>query len=249
MHVAEGVAGAIGDETYVALVAAVALSIAISTVVVRLAQLQVADRGRLEALGQSQVVRSIPLAASRGSILDRNGAALALSLPRATVWADPRYVDDPQAAATALAPVLGVDRAALLDRLTQDARFVYLARQVEDAVAERVDELDLPGVQLLDEPARFAPNGDLARSVVGRTDTDGLGTAGLELVYDDLLAGEDGRLVVERDPNGRTIPQGERELEPAAAGDDLVLTVDIAMQYATEQALVRQVEAMEAKGA
>ena len=218
-------------------------------VVARLAQLQVSDGDRLEALGQSQVVRSIPLPAARGSVLDRNGHDLALSLPRATIWADPRYVDDPNGTAAALAPVLGVDAAWLLDRLTQQGAFVYLARQVDESMADRVEELGLAGVHLLDEPARFAPNGDLAHSVVGSVNIDGVGRAGLELRYDDVLAGDPGELVVERDPDGRTIPQGERQLSPAVPGDDLLLTLDRSMQHATEQALVRQVQIVGARAA
>lgn len=218
-------------------------------VVVRLSQLQVTDRGRLEALGESQVVRTVPLPADRGSVLDRNGFDLALSLPRSTVWADPRYVEDPAATAAALAPVLGVDAGDLTARLSREAHFVYLARQVDQAVADRVTELGLAGVHLLDEPARFAPNGDVARAVIGSVNVDGVGRAGLELRYDDVLAGEPGELVVERDPDGRTIPQGDRELVPSVAGDDLVLTIDRSMQFAAEQALVRQVEVAGARGA
>lgn len=221
----------------------VVFAVLFTAVVARLSQLQVVDRGRLDALGESQVVRSIALPADRGSVLDRSGHDLALSLPRATVWADPRYVEDVPRTAAALAPVLGVDAGALTERLAADAAFVYLARQVDVAVAERVAELGLAGVHLLDEPARFAPAGDLARSVVGSVNIDGVGRAGLELLYDDVLAGEPGELVLERDPDGRTIPQGERQVRPAVAGDDLVLTIDRGMQHAAEQALIAQLEA------
>jgi cell division protein FtsI (penicillin-binding protein 3) len=220
-----------------------------AAVVVRLSQLQVVDRGRLDALGEAQVVRSIALPADRGAIVDRSGNDLALSVPRATVWADPRSVEDPQATAAALAPVLGLDAAFLTERLSTRAAFVYLARQVDQAVSDRVEDLALAGVHLLDEPARFAPAGDLARSVVGSVNIDGVGRAGLELAYDDVLAGEPGELVLERDPDGRTIPQGERQVRPAVAGDDLVLTIDRGMQHAAEQALIAQVAETGARGA
>lgn len=225
----------------------VVFALLLCAVVVRLSQLGAMDRDRLEAFGQSQVVRTIELPAERGSVLDRNGHDLALSLPRSTVWADPLYVEDPAGTAAALAPVLGLDAAELTGRLEQDGRFVYLSRQVDDAVAERVRDLELPGVHLVDEPARFAPNGDLARSVVGSVNIDGEGRAGLEMAYDDVLSGEPGELVVEQDPAGRTIPQGDREVSPAQRGSDLELTIDLAMQHATEQALIEAVETTDAR--
>lgn len=214
-------------------------------VVARLAQLQVVDHDRLVELGEAQVVRSVALPGDRGSILDRNGDELAISLTRPTVWADPRHVEDPAATAAALAPVLGVDAATLEERLDGPGAFAYLARQVEPAVADRVEELDLPGVHLLEEPARYQPAGDLARSVLGDVDVDGVGISGLELQHDELLAGEPGRLVLERDLEGRTIPQGERQVDPAVPGSDLVLTIDRGMQHVTEQALSR----VDARGA
>lgn len=227
----------------------VVFAVLLVAVVARLSQLQVVDRGRLDALGESQVVRTVALPAERGSILDRNGHDLALSLPRSTVWADPRYVEDARRTAGRLAPILGVDAGDLAGRLESDAHFVYLARQVDERVAERVAELGLPGIHLLDEPARFAPSDDLARSVLGGVNIDGVGSGGLERQFDELLAGEPGELVLERDPNGRTIPQGEREVEPATAGDDLVLTLDRGMQHAAEQALIAQVERSGARNA
>jgi cell division protein FtsI (penicillin-binding protein 3) len=219
-------------------------------VVGRLTQLQVVDQSHLDALAESQVTRETTLPADRGSIVDRNGNELALSVARQTVWADPRYVDDPRGEAAQLAPILGVDVQTLQDRLTRpegDA-FEYLARQVDEEVARQVAELDLPGIYTMPEQARFHPAGDLARSVLGRVDLDGNGTAGLEEQYDDVLAGEPGEQVVERDRQGRTIPQGHHEVVPAVPGQDLVLTIDRAMQYQAEQALGRRIVEMGAKG-
>jgi cell division protein FtsI (penicillin-binding protein 3) len=219
-----------------------------AVVVGRLAQIQVMHRDRLEALGAANVERAIPLPAARGTILDRNGNDLAISLPRRTVMADPRYVDDPVAAATDLARILDLDRDELAVQLARDTTYVYVARQVDDELAARVERAGIPGVYFIDEAARFEPAGDLASALLGSVAVDGTGRAGIELRYDDLLTGEAGRLEFER-ANGRTIPQGGEEVRPAVAGDDLVLTIDLGMQYATEQALLAQVERIGADGA
>ncbi|MGH9138319.1 MAG: peptidoglycan D,D-transpeptidase FtsI family protein, partial [Acidimicrobiales bacterium] len=226
----------------------VVFGVLFAALAVRLGQLQVIGADQLEALGEAQRIRTIALPAGRGAILDRNGDDLAVSLAQQTVWADPRFVDDPAATAEALAPLLGVDRADLADRLATEGAFVYLARQVTDDVAARVDDLGLPGINLLAEPTRFNPAGDLARSVLGRVDVDGVGSAGVERQYDDVLSGAPGQLIVERDPDGRTIPQGEREVDPAVAGDDLLLTIDRALQYEAERVLADQIVAMGAQG-
>src|SRR5690606_9634946 len=107
---------------------------------------------------------------------------------------------------------------------------------------------ELPGIFFMDEPKRFTPAGDLARSVLGQVGVDNEGLSGLELQYDELLTGEPGELIVEKDPEGRTIPGGERELEPAIRGDDLVLTIDRSMQFETERALAAQIAAKRADG-
>ena len=218
-------------------------------VVGRLAQLQLLNGGRYAALGASQRVRPVVLPAERGSVFDRDGADLALSVPQHTVWADPRLISDPQREADALAPVLNLDRNTLLRALTTpDKAFVYLARQVDDATTQKVKDLKLDGIEVLAESKRFNPSGDLARGVLGSVNLDNLGRAGLEQQYDGALTGTPGQLVLEQDPSGRTIAEGEHRLTPAQPGNDLVLTLDTAMQFETERALNDQVVKMGAKG-
>ncbi len=111
-----------------------------------------------------------------------------------------------------------------------------------------IAELELPGVAFLQEPERIAPAGDLARSVLGQVGVDNDGLSGLERQYDDALTGEPGELIIEKDPDGRTIPGGEHQRVSAHRGDDLVLTIDRSMQYETERALAAQILAKGAKG-
>jgi cell division protein FtsI (penicillin-binding protein 3) len=225
----------------------VAFSLLFLVVVGRLGQLQVVDGAPLEALGQQQRTRSVALAADRGSMLDRHGNDLALSLPRPSLFADPSQIDDPAATAAALAPVLGLDVAQLTTRLSGAGEFAWVARQVTEEQAEAVDDLRLAGIHEVAEQSRVRPSGDLLRSVLGSVNVDSAGRAGLELQYDAVLTGDPGEVVLERDPNGRTIPGSRHEVQAARAGDDLVLTIDLGLQYAAESALAAQIERMGAR--
>ena len=222
----------------------------------RVAILQTAEAAAFREAGERQRVRTTTLPAARGAIFDRNGYELAISIPQTTIWADPRLITDAPGTANALAAPLGLDAgqvARLAHRLTRasagdDREFAYVARQVDDAVADQVRALRLPGISFYQESRRFQPSEELARSIIGTTDPDGKGTAGLELAYNEVLTGKPGELVRERGQDGRTIPAGQHELIPATPGDDLVLTLDRNLQYVTEQMLVAQVEAVQAKG-
>ena len=213
----------------------------------RLVSLQVVAPEAYVSRGEAQRLRTIELPAERGAIFDRNGAELALSVRQRTVWADPSEVVDASATAALLAPVLDQGAASLEEALSGDGRFAYLARKVGDDVAARVDALGIEGVGLLDESQRYAPAGDLAASLLGVVDIDNRGTAGLERQYDDVLVGTPGSLSIERGPDGRTIAGGRQRLDAPDRGDDLVLTLDRALQYEVERALGDQITATDAE--
>lgn len=218
-----------------ALVAHIALLLA--AVVGRLVTLQVLDAGSYLERGVAQRLRTVELPGERGAILDRGGAELALSVPATTVWADPRLVVDPAGVAAALAPILGTDPARLAERLATDGAFIYLARQVDDDVAAAVEDLELPGVATLEESERANPAAELARGLLGSVDLDGNGVSGLEGQRHAELLGEAGELLVERSPDGATIAGAEQRLTSAKRGDDLVLTIDRALQFEVERTL------------
>ncbi len=223
--------------------------LAFTGVTVRLAHLQVVAPEAYVDRGRAQRLRTVALPASRGSVFDRNGNELAISVRQHTVWADPLLVVDASATAAALAPVLGQDEADLRDRLDQQgSRFVYVARQIDDERAAAVESLDLEGIGLRDEPRRFRPAGDLALSVLGDVDVDDVGLSGIESQFDEVLSGEPGELLVERGRDGSTIAGGQHRLRPATRGEDLVLALDRSLQYEVERALSAQVLATEADG-
>lgn len=231
-------------------------------VVARLVEVQVVEAEAYAARGTEQRARTLTLPPDRGRLYDRDGEILAMSIPAATVYADPRAfrsattaegerkaAADPDAVARELAPLLGQDAGELAAQLRKDAHFVYLARQVDPEVGERIASLELPGIGILTEPRRVYPGGDLAGQIIGFTDIDGRGLHGLEFQYDELLQGEPGQLVLERAPGGLAIASGARELAPAISGTDLVLTIDRDIQHVAERAAGEAVAAFDAAGA
>jgi len=213
------------------------MAVGFAAVVVRLTFVQGFSAHRYAVFGESQRMVSVALPAERGAILDRNGAALALSARRQTIYADPKSVKDPIAAARTLAPLLGTTEAAVRDKLATDSSFVYLARKVDDPVAAAVKAAKVAGVGFLEEPKRIVPSDTLAAPVIGQVGTDDQGLSGLEAQYEKQLTGRPGELVVERDPAGNDIAAGMHQLTPSARGDNLVLTLDQAMQVETERDL------------
>jgi cell division protein FtsI/penicillin-binding protein 2 len=216
---------------------------------VRLFQLQTRDTAHLAGLGYGQRVRTIELPAERGSIFDRAGRVLAVSVPQTTISADPRVIEEPLVYAAKLAPILHVDQQALEGRLSiPDAAFAYVARKVDDATVKQVKALGLNGLTYTPESKRFYPSGDLAAPVIGLVGTDNTGLGGIEYRFDEQMTGRAGEAQVERDPQGNDIPGGQRQVRAAQRGEDLVLTLDQSLQWNTEQALIKGVTDAGAKG-
>ncbi|MGH2708145.1 MAG: peptidoglycan D,D-transpeptidase FtsI family protein, partial [Actinomycetota bacterium] len=226
----------------------VAMAVGLMIVAGRLVWVQGLASDRYVALAATQRERRATLPAERGSILDREGHTLAMSTMAQTIYANPRFVPDARTAAARLAPVLGRPPEELAQKLGGKRGFVYLARKVDDETASRVKALGIPGVDAMREPKRLYPAGQLAAHVLGFVGTDNAGLAGLESYYDRHLAGRPGEMVIERDPQGRSIPSGKSRLIPPSRGDDLVLTIDSDIQYAAEAALAKAVEIFRAQG-
>jgi cell division protein FtsI (penicillin-binding protein 3) len=213
----------------------------------RLVVLQVLDAPSLDEAAARQRLRTIELPAARGRIFDRNGDDLALSAPARTVYAQPRLVKDPARAARKLAPLLGVPARTISARLRSATPWTYLARKVPVQRGDAVAKLGLPGIGVLSDTMRRYPSGALASQVLGFVGDDGTGLAGVEQRYDQLLRGHTGQMLLEQDPSGRPIPQGQRSMEPSRPGADLVLTIDQDLQYVTERALAQAVRQYQAR--
>ncbi len=229
----------------------VAVVLICGAITFRMVDLQLHNRDSLIAYGESLRDSYRILPAGRGAIYDRSGRAFALSVTKPAVVADPSVIANPGRVAAALAPVLDLDEAELRSDLAQDDKeYLVLVPTADEKLVAEVKDLNLGGIGFEDRYLRETPTGDLARAVVGSTYGDGQvdeegrrGRTGLELAYEEQLAGTPGRLTFERSPNGDTIAGAPERREPAVPGTDLYLTLDQALQYSTEQALTDQVEA------
>ncbi len=226
----------------------VAMVLAFGAVTVRLAFLQVGDQRSLSAMGMRQRVRTIELPAERGEIVDRNLVPLAVTVGATDVYANPAYVNDPIAEAAAIAPLLDLKPRDVEQALRSDGTFVYLARQVDDVVAEPLKALGLPGVGFLPVPKRYYPAGALAPQVLGFVGVDDTGLAGLESQYDSALAGTPGTRTSEFSAEGLPISSSLASTVEPTPGVTLVTTIDRQMQFQVQTALQQAVKENGAKG-
>jgi cell division protein FtsI (penicillin-binding protein 3) len=198
-----------------------------------------------EATYQQTDVVTVP--GLRGSVLDRFGNPLAVSEDAKTIYATPYQVKKPRQAAEKLASILDLDEAEVLDRLTEDSGFAYVARKVDLPSAARVARLELPGIGELPDSRRTYPQGDLAAQTIGAVGDEGQGLTGLEQGEDSVLAGSDGERRIVNDALGEPIRL--ETVSEAEDGDDLQLTLDPAIQKETEQVLAGVGETWAPKGA
>ncbi len=229
----------------------IVLCVLLGYVSFRTVMIQTVWRSAYHAASVDNRTRVNIVRADRGVIFDRNGQELALSVPSQTLFVDPLEVTDAEGTGHALAGLLGMapaDEAKLIERISaRRTSFIYLARQVDKSVADAVLALGLPGVSSYTEPRRVVESG-VASALIGRTDPDGVGISGLELQFNDILRGVDGRAVRVVDSKGRSIPGQSSGASSPKPGEDLVLTIDKALQFEADQALLQRVTQLRAKG-
>lgn len=221
--------------------------LALFAVGVRLVWIQVVDAKALAAKATSQRMRDIEIRARRGTIYDREGEPLAVSVEARTIYASPNTIKDKPATAKAIADTIGGDADEYLTKLERDTGFVYLARKVDRGIADELEALELEGIGFIDDFKRIYPSGALAAQVLGFVGVDDDGLAGIEKQYDDQLAGKSGVLLGERDPGGRPIPGGVQKAIDPVHGHDIVLTIDKDIQYQAQVELSKAVKKWSAK--
>ncbi|GBD84675.1 stage V sporulation protein D [bacterium BMS3Abin02] len=214
---------------------------------VRLFQLQIVQAADLKEMGLEQRTRVKVLAAERGTIYDRDGRELAITVQGRTIGADTDQLQQPTQVAELLAVTLGIDQAQVLETLQSGRRWVTVARQIDAETAAQVERLELPGIYSYPEAMRVYPEGSLAAQVLGFVDPDGNGLEGLEYRYDEQLSGTPGEVRFEQDLEGNVIPQGRYDLRPAIPGSDLVTTIDRDIEFIAERECKATLERTEAK--
>ncbi|MBC7082414.1 MAG: stage V sporulation protein D [Firmicutes bacterium] len=213
----------------------------------RLTWLQIVQGDRFRKLALDQRLYPVPVDARRGTIRDRNGRELAVSVSADSIYAVPVEVKDPAGTADTLARILEQDPVSIRNKLTQKAATVWIDRKVDPEKAAAIRKLNLPGIGFTERGQRFYPKDRLAAHILGIAGIDNQGLEGIEVQYDSYLRGTRGQIVSERDATGKEIPGGVSRFIPPVDGNDLYLTIDEVIQYIVERELDRGMAETRAK--
>lgn len=239
--------------------------------VARAYYLQVHTAEQWLELATRQHNKKITLTAQRGTIYDRHGEALAVSLEADSIYVNPEelgaFLDEQlgrnkqaltrangdalpvhtlQSVAAALADVLEEPYAEVLEKVQRHKKFIWVKRRITTAQSQRIKELDLPGVHSIREHKRFYPNGRVMGQILGFSGTDNNGLEGIERRYDGVLASDASYLIMQKDGGQRSIGSGQRVIK-GRLGKDIYLTIDKQIQYIAEKELARAVAEAKAK--
>ncbi len=215
--------------------------------VARAAWLQGFNNEFLQAKGESRYARVLEVPATRGRITDRNGDILAVSTPVRSIWAIPADAARLSPAdARTLAGLLEMNVGDLNARLGSARDFVYLRRQLSPEQAERIAALKLPGIHQQQEYRRYYPGGEMMSHILGFTGVDDRGQEGIELAFEQRLAGKPGSRRVIKDRRGEIIEDVESIRLPRD-GEDLALSIDGKIQYLAYSALRDAIQKHKAK--
>ncbi|MEJ2730838.1 MAG: penicillin-binding protein 2 [Deltaproteobacteria bacterium] len=182
----------------------------------------------------------------RGTVYDRNLREMAITIDVASIGARPSIIKNPGAVSRKLAKILKADRRYLLKQLKSKGPFVWIKRQASPKETAAVKSLNLDGIEFVPERNRFYPNKTLASQAVGFTGLDGYGLEGIEFSYDDFLRGSAAKHKVFKDALGKVFDE-EQEAEHRSGGNNIILTIDLAVQYIAESALEEAVKRYSAR--
>ena len=221
----------------------------VALIVARLVQLQIIQHNEYKRLAAQQQEKTLELQAPRGTIVDRMGQRLAISLPAESVCVDPLRVPDLPIAADILSKILNLDSNDLLGRMTEAAAskhgFVWVKRKITAEESERLRDLKLEWIEFRSESQRFYPNQSLAAHVIGDVDFAQKGNGGIEQSLEARLKGRSGELHVTRDVQKRGF-ESKVESQPQA-GQDIRLTIDARIQFVAEREVKKMVQTHHAK--
>lgn len=214
---------------------------------VRLFALQIVQAQALQLRAQSQWTSESVIEPTRGKIYDRNGNILAQSATAYTLSASPRQIENPQAVAQLLSPILDMEESEIFRRISDTSKGgVNIRRQLDRDIAQQMKTLMardaqnpsplLKGLYLEEESKRYYPMGAFACQLIGLTTIDGVGQAGLEQALDSYLSGKKGRILEEIDGKGRELDYSASEYIAAVAGGNVTLTIDASIQSFAEKA-------------
>jgi cell division protein FtsI (penicillin-binding protein 3) len=216
-------------------------------IVVRAFWLQGVQGSQLASEAAYQQTEVVTVPGLRGDLLDRRGNKLAASEDAETIYATPYQVKNPPQAAAQLAPILDQKKGEVLEALTAEGGFSYVAQKVDLSTAAKVEALDLEGIGSLPDSRRTYPQGEMAGQVIGVVGSENEGRTGLELGEEEVLGGSDGERRIINDALGEPIRL--ETVEEAEDGEDVELTLDPVIQQKTEEVLNGVGETYSPKGA
>ena len=214
-----------------------AMALAFVGLAVRAAYVQVFENAFYKRQGEVRFARTLTLPANRGRILDRNGLILASSVPAPSVWANPEEIDRSPEGLRQLSKWLEMSPAELAKKLeNEDKTFVWLRRQMDEHIVKEILALNIKGIYSIKEYKRLYPEGESAAHIVGFTNVEDKGQEGVELVFQNQLAGKTGARRVIKDRLGRVV-EDVGQMTPPVDGQDLQLSIDSKVQFFAYQKL------------
>lgn len=218
------------------------------------------DGINLKKLASKRTTKTEKLPAQRGSIYSYNLDVLAqnvssykliayLDSKRTTNKKNPQHVVDKEKTAKLLAPILGMSEEEILNKLNKDAyqtEFGSKGKGLNELTKNKIEELELPGLDFIESYKRYYPKGDFASYTIGYAKTEAndeenseniVGEMGIEKYYDKILKGEDGYVTYQKDLKGYKIADTNEVRKDATQGKDIYLTIDSNIQFFVEQAL------------
>ena len=214
-----------------------AMALAFVGLAVRAAYVQVFENAFYKRQGEVRFARTLTLPANRGRVLDRNGLILASSVPAPSVWANPEEIDRSPAGLKQLSKWLEMTTAELTKKLeNEDKTFVWLRRQMDEQVVKEILALNIKGIYTIKEYKRLYPEGESAAHIVGFTNVEDKGQEGVELIFQNQLAGKPGARRVIKDRLGRVVEDVGQMTLPVD-GQDLQLSIDSKVQFFAYQKL------------
>ena len=221
---------------------------ALSAFLVRLGFIQIFKSSSYFSIAKNQSRTVIEIEPARGRILDMKGQDLALDVRLDSLYSVSREVKKKELAAEGLSRILGIDRAEILERVSRDKLFVWIARKISSPKADAVRKLKIEGLQFVKESQRVYPKGEAACQLVGFTDIDNNGLEGIELHYNSFLKGVPGWRLVQKDAKQRELISKQLEMVPPVDGYNIHLTIDQVIQSIAEKSLEEGAKKFNAKG-
>lgn len=211
-------------------------------------QLQVIQGQRLAAMADRQSQRIVPLVPKRGILYDRKKEEMAISVEVDSVFAQPAKVENIQAVAQKIGPILRQNSGVLLSKMKKEDPFVWLQRGITSEQRGAIEKYGFSGIDFLKETKRFYPQGEVGAQVIGFAGLDAQGLEGVELGYDEFIRGEPGFMIISRDALGRTLSPQSFPFRQSLDGGEIIMTIDKTIQYIVEKELKKAVQACSAKG-